>query len=177
MIHISERKGQIMNQKTLSGKGVVRKNVTLRDLVGSGDKIGLLIAPFLIIGLVLNFLFPAWFGVGGPGIGLKIISIVLLIPGLILWFWSVVLILTKIPQGKLITSGPYVLVKHPLYTAVSLLVLPWAGFLLNSWLGLLLGIVLYVGTRLYAPAEEKLLAKKFGRPWEHYRQKVWLPWL
>ncbi len=38
----------------------------LKDLVGSGDKIGLLTAPFLIVGLILNILFPSWFSVGGP---------------------------------------------------------------------------------------------------------------
>ena len=29
--------------------------------------------------------------------------------------------------------------KHPLYTIVALLVLPWIGFLLNTWLGALIG--------------------------------------
>lgn len=35
--------------------------------------------------------------------------------------------------------------KHPLYTAVALLVLPWLGFLLNTWLGALVGVVPYNG--------------------------------
>jgi Isoprenylcysteine carboxyl methyltransferase (ICMT) family. len=47
-----------------------------------------------------------------------------LIPGVTIWIWSVVLILTKVPRGELITSGPYALVKHPIYTGVALLVLP-----------------------------------------------------
>jgi hypothetical protein len=47
----------------------------LKDLMGSGDKIMLLAAPFLVLGLVLNILFPAWFGVGGPPLALKVISI------------------------------------------------------------------------------------------------------
>ncbi len=149
----------------------------LKELIGSGEEIGLLVLPFLVIGLILNILFPALFSVSGPSPALKLISIILFVPGVILWVWSVVLILTKVPQKQLITTGPYALVKHPLYTAVALLVLPWLGFLLNSWLGLLLGVVLYVGVRLFAPEEEKALAKTFGAAWEEYDKKVMMPWL
>lgn len=51
--------------------------------------------------------------------------------------WPVYLILTKMPRRDLITTGPYALVQHPLYTGVALLVLPCVGFLCNSWLGAL----------------------------------------
>jgi protein-S-isoprenylcysteine O-methyltransferase Ste14 len=77
----------------------------------------------------------------------------------------------------LITSGPYTLVKHPLYAAVSLLVLPGAGLLWNTWLGAVLGLVVYVGSRRYAPDEEATLSKAFGPAWEAYRQAVTIPWL
>lgn len=149
----------------------------LRALVGSGDKIGLMTLPFLTIGLVLNILFPSLFGVGGPSRALKVISIVLLVPGLTIWIWSVVLILAKVPKKELITQGPYALVKHPLYTGVALLVLPWTGFLLNTWLGALMGVVLYIGSRLFATEEEDLLSKTFGRAWDEYGRKVKMPWL
>ncbi len=131
----------------------------LKTLVGSGDKIGLFTLPFLAVGLALNILYPEWFDVGGPANSLQLLSIIFLIPGIIIWVWSVALILAKVPHGELITTGPYALVKHPLYTGVSLLVLPWVGFLLNTWLGLLIGVVLYIGSRIYAPQEERQLSK------------------
>jgi protein-S-isoprenylcysteine O-methyltransferase Ste14 len=149
----------------------------LRALVGSGDRIGMLTLPFLIVGLVLNIMFPSLFGVGGPSTALKLISILMLIPGVTIWIWSVVLILTKIPQGKLITTGPYALVKHPLYTGVALLVLPWIGFLLNTWLGVVVGGILYIGSRTFSPEEEKALSKAFGATWDEYCNKVVVPWL
>jgi protein-S-isoprenylcysteine O-methyltransferase Ste14 len=106
-----------------------------------------------------------------------VISIIVLIPGVALWLWSVVLILTKVPQKKLITNGPYSLVKHPLYTSVALLVLPWIGFLLNTWLGVVIGGVLYFGSRLYSPKEEAQLSEAFGATWDEYCHQVKIPWL
>jgi len=149
----------------------------LKTLVGSGDRIGLLVLPFLVIGLILNFIFPSAFSVGGPSAILSTISLIILIPGVVIWIWSVILILTKVPKKELITDGPYSLVKHPLYTGVSLMVLPWLGFLLNTWLGLLIGIILYIGSRLYSPAEDELLAKTFGAAWTEYQRSVKIPWL
>jgi protein-S-isoprenylcysteine O-methyltransferase Ste14 len=149
----------------------------LKELVGSGDKIGLLTLPFLVLGVILNIMLPPLFYVGGPSVVLGVVSIIILIPGVIIWIWSVILILTKVPQKKLITSGPYALVKHPLYTGVGLLVLPWAGFLLNTWLGLLIGIIVYVGSRLFSHYEDESLSKTFGAAWDEYCKKVFIPWL
>jgi hypothetical protein len=75
-----------------------------------------------------------------------------LIASVTIWFWSVVLTLTKVPRGELTTTGPDRLVKHPLYTRVALLVLPWLGLLLNIWLGAAIGIILYLASgRLALP--------------------------
>ena len=154
-----------------------RTNVHLKALIGSGDKIALLTLPFVVVGLIANVMVPTLFDVGGPSDLLRAISIVVLIPGVTIWIWSVVLILEKVPRGELITSGPYALMKHPIYTSVALLVLPWIGFLLDTWLGASIGIVLYVASRTYAPAEEEALAATFGPAWEAYCATVKLPWL
>src|SRR4051794_34188567 len=145
---------------TASSQGAERGHSgELRTLVGSGDKIGLFTLPFLVVGLILDVAFPSVFGVGGPAETLRLLSVAVLIVGVVVWAWSVVLILTKVPRSQLITSGPYTLVKHPLYTGVALLVLPWAGILLDTWLGALVGVALYIGSRRYAPEEEAELSK------------------
>jgi protein-S-isoprenylcysteine O-methyltransferase Ste14 len=162
------------HQETLrSGK----RRSGLKALVGSGDKIGLLTLPFLIVGVVMNATVPSWFAVGGPGPGLRVLSIAVLIPGIAIWIWSVVLILMKVPHGELITSGPFRLVRHPLYAGVALLVIPWFGFLLNTWLGALIGIVVYVNSRVFAPEEEGELGRRFGPAWNAYLGSVKFPWL
>lgn len=61
--------------------------MNLKGLVGSGDKIMLLTLPFLVIGLVLNILRPSLFSVGAPPTALKVLSIILLIPGLTMKVW------------------------------------------------------------------------------------------
>ncbi len=76
-----------------------------------------------------------------------------------------------------ITSGPFAVAKHPLYTSVGLLVLPAAGILLGTWLGVVIGVALYVGARLFAPAEEQELRRRFGTRWDAYQRRVMLPWL
>lgn len=149
----------------------------LKVLVGSGDRIGLFVLPFLLVGLTLNLLWPSVFSVGGPSDALRALSVSVLILGVVAWLWSVILILTKVPRGELITNGPFALVKHPLYSSVALLVLPWIGFLLNTSLGVLIGIVLYVASRRYSPLEEAQLAEAFGGQWDEYLRRVRIPWI
>lgn len=149
----------------------------VKGLVGSGDRIGLFVLPFLVIGLLLNIAFPSAFSVGGPTDALRLISLIVLIPGVIMWIWSVILILTRVPKGELITHGPYSLVKHPLYTSVALLVIPWLGFLFDTWLGVVIGVALYVGSRLYSREEEEALSDTFGTAWDEYSSSVKMPGL
>lgn len=151
--------------------------MNLKELIGSGDKIVLFTLPFLVAGVVLNVLYPESFGVGGPPLQCLVISIVLLVIGVTIWMWSVYLILKDASKGKLITGGPFAIIKHPLYTAVSLLVIPWIGFLCNSWVGIVIGLAMYIGSRIFAREEEKLLAETFGESWEAYKKKVKIPWL
>jgi protein-S-isoprenylcysteine O-methyltransferase Ste14 len=151
--------------------------VGVKALVGSGDRIALVMLPAVVVGAALEVADPSLFSVGGPPTALAALSIVVLAVGVSIWAWSVVLILSNVPRHRLITGGPYAWVKHPLYTAVALLVLPWAGFLLNSWIGLVFGGVLYVAARRFAPAEEKELSRSFGRAWDEYVHSVRLGWL
>jgi hypothetical protein len=58
----------------------------LKVLVGNGRKIGLLVAPFLLVGVILNVPFPSLFSIGGPANVLKVISILVLVPGAVIWF-------------------------------------------------------------------------------------------
>jgi protein-S-isoprenylcysteine O-methyltransferase Ste14 len=149
----------------------------LATLVGSGHKIALFALPVLALGLALNIARPAWFGVGGPAPAVLLVASVTLGAGVVIWLWSAFLIVTRVPRGELITHGPYALLKHPLYTGVALLVLPSVGLLLDSWLGALVGLVMYIGSRRFSPEEERSLSETFGAAWDDYCKRVKIPWL
>jgi protein-S-isoprenylcysteine O-methyltransferase Ste14 len=151
--------------------------MNLRALIGSGDKVMLFTLPFLVVAVVLDRTFPAAFDIGGPPAWLSVLSIIVLVVGIGVWLWSVILVLRKVPRGELITDGPYAYMKHPIYTSVALLVLPWAGLLLDTWAWALVGLGLYLGSRRYAPEEEAALAGRFGAAWDAYDATVKLPWL
>jgi protein-S-isoprenylcysteine O-methyltransferase Ste14 len=153
------------------------RSTSLRVLVGSGHRIGLFALPVLVAGLLIQFFLPDALAVGELSTAWTVAAWVCLAVGVTGWLWSVALILTRIPRGELITTGPYRVVRHPLYVSVSLLVLPAAGVLLGSWLGALVGIALYCGSRIFAPEEETRLAERFGLEWDRYRHSVWLPQL
>ena len=146
-------------------------------LMGSGRKIGAFSLPFFVIGITINYFYPQIFRVDGSSGPLFWISILFLLLGVINWAWSVILILIKVPRKELITTGPFAVVKHPLYVGFVFLIIPWAGFLLNSWLGIVLGLVLYIAIRIFAPKEEQILSKIFGKDWDDYTKNVLLPWI
>jgi protein-S-isoprenylcysteine O-methyltransferase Ste14 len=154
-----------------------RPPLRLGALIGSGDRIAAFVLPVVLAGAALNIVFPDAFGVGGPPLWLEAASAFVLAVGVLIWAWSVLLILTKVRAGDLVTTGPYSLAKHPLYASVALLVFPWLGFLLDTWLGVLIGVALYIASRMFAPAEEAELADRFGPEWDTYRARVKAPWL
>jgi protein-S-isoprenylcysteine O-methyltransferase Ste14 len=80
---------------------------------------------------------------------------------------------------ELIRTGPYAIVRHPVYASLLLMMLA-TGLLFARWPLLLLGIALYIaGTEIRIHAEERLLRSRFGVEFEEYRRKVpaYLPFL
>jgi protein-S-isoprenylcysteine O-methyltransferase Ste14 len=145
-------------------------------LVGAGDRIMAATLPFAVVGIAANVLWSSPFHLGLGASGL-VLGGVLLAVGIPLWLVSAAQILLFVPKGKLITSGPFAIVAHPLYTSVALLVIPGASLLLDSWLGFVLGYVLYVASRRFAPSEERELTVRFPAEYPAYRKRVLLPWL
>ncbi len=146
----------------------------LKLLTGSGNKIGPVFLLFVIFGFILYFIFPSLLSIPKSNL-LHFFGLLLLILGLIVCLWSQILILIKVPKKQLITKGPYALMKHPLYTGVSLLVLPGLGLLLGNLLGPIFGLILYIATRIYRPEEEKRMRKEFGEKYEKYAKSVLFP--
>jgi protein-S-isoprenylcysteine O-methyltransferase Ste14 len=148
----------------------------LKVLVGEGSHVMGFTLPFAAAGIAANLIWPPVFRMGFGSTGL-IIGIVLLVVGVPLWLTSVVQILVNVPRKRLITTGPFALMLHPLYTCVALLVIPGCGLLIDTWVGFAIGAALYVSSRIFSPREEALLERYFPAEYPAYRAKVLFPWL
>jgi protein-S-isoprenylcysteine O-methyltransferase Ste14 len=148
----------------------------LKVLVGQGDRIISLTLPFMVVGIVANILWPRLFMLG-IGTGGLIAGMVLLAIGVPVWGSSVALVLINVPRKRLITTGPFAIIPHPMYTAVALLVLPGIGLVLDTWVGAGIGAALYVASRIYSPKEDAIMKKIFPAEYPAYRKRVLLPWL
>lgn len=78
---------------------------------------------------------------------------------------------------ELVTSGPFALVRHPMYVGGIL----WAAgtaLIYRTWLALIMATTMPISLVIRARREEEALAAQFGEAWEAYRQRVpgWLPW-
>jgi protein-S-isoprenylcysteine O-methyltransferase Ste14 len=73
---------------------------------------------------------------------------------------------------KLITEGPYRLVRNPIYTGMFGMLLA-TGLAVSHWVGLLIASVVYgVGTVIRVRSEEKLLRGAFGAEFDSYERRV-----
>lgn len=76
------------------------------------------------------------------------------------------------PDHELVTSGPYRIVRHPIYASM-LCLLIGMGLLVSSFPLLIAGTaILVAGTEIRVHIEEKLLASRFGDSFAHYRRNV-----
>jgi protein-S-isoprenylcysteine O-methyltransferase Ste14 len=69
-------------------------------------------------------------------------------------------------------TGPYALVRNPIYTSMLLVILA-SGIILTPWQLLLPALGLFsVGTSVRVRTEEKLLTRRFGEEFESYKREV-----
>lgn len=83
-----------------------------------------------------------------------------------------------VEDHRLVTGGPYRLVRHPIYSAMLGLLLA-TGLNVSTWTALALGTLLFLaGTTLRTRAEEALLRARFGRAHEDWARRVpaLVPW-
>jgi protein-S-isoprenylcysteine O-methyltransferase Ste14 len=84
--------------------------------------------------------------------------------------WSIT---ARVLEGhKLITEGPYSVVRNPIYTGMFGMLLA-TGLAISHWIGLLIAIVVFAaGTAIRVHSEEKLLREAFLEEFESYARRV-----
>ena len=76
---------------------------------------------------------------------------------------------------RLIASGPYAIVRHPMY--VGIILAAWGGLLLYRTWTCVFAAFVFLGLAVRACREEQALAAEFGPEWDAYRRRVpgWFP--
>ena len=84
--------------------------------------------------------------------------------------WSVT---ARLIEGhKLVTGGPYSLVRNPIYTAMFGMLVA-TGLAISHWAALIGALIVFaIGTRTRIRSEEKLLREAFGPEFESYARRV-----
>jgi protein-S-isoprenylcysteine O-methyltransferase Ste14 len=79
---------------------------------------------------------------------------------------------------KLIATGPYARIRHPIYTGILLAMLGTA-LIVGEYRGLLGVLVCAIGFWIKGRMEERLLEQEFGAEYAAYRRRTgfYLPWL
>ena len=83
------------------------------------------------------------------------------------------------PDHQLIRSGPYAIVRHPIYASMFCLLLG-TGLLVSPWPLFLAAVTFFlIGTEIRVRIEDSLLAAQFGDDFAAYKRAVpaYIPWL
>jgi len=107
-----------------------------------------------------------------PQVALAVAGGALVVVGIAIYLAAAVAIRKGLKEGRLVTSGLYSLVRHPLYASHMLFVVPGIALLLRSWPLLPMPLYMYIAFRILIPAEERALADRFGLKFEQYRKRT-----
>ena len=75
-------------------------------------------------------------------------------------------------HGELATGGIYSYIRHPIYGSWVVFIIPGMIFILNSLIGFLIPIFMYVVFKIFIIEEESYLEEKFGQKYKEYQKNV-----
>ncbi len=142
------------------------------DFFGIGPKIGIVLIPWWLGTIVTSCFFSSFKFTPESSTGLMLAGAILLLFGLIFYFYSVKLLLNGLKEGKLITKGTFSLCQNPLYISFVLFFIPAIALLLNSWLVLTASLVGFIMVKLYVRNEYQMLEETFGDEYLKYKAET-----
>ena len=145
----------------------------LRYVLGTGGDMLVIGIPAGIALYLSNiFLFPGWrFTIGSP-LSNILIGVCLLVCGVVLYGAFIRMFRSFFSTNRLCTSGIFHVIRHPLYTAMILFIVPGIVVLFQWPLGLAIPPILAVIFHYRIGHEEEKLVEMFGDAYREYRDRT-----
>jgi protein-S-isoprenylcysteine O-methyltransferase Ste14 len=143
-----------------------------RRFWGAGPRLVLVSLAFAVVVAELQALFPALMITAHRPVAARDVGWVLLALAAGLWLVVIRQVRIAYDEDRLITSGLFAHVRHPIYSAFIFLDATAVALLAWSWPMLALPFVTYGVYRLLIGGEEARLEREFGSAYADYRERV-----
>ncbi len=139
---------------------------------GIGPVIAVPSLAFTVAALLAGSRWPDLFIVAWLPQIVRAIGGVLMIAGLGLWLAATPAVMRAYNRDRLVTSGAYALVRHPMYSGWITLVFPGFALVMRSWLMLLTPLIAYGIFKRLVRREDEYLERRYGQAYLDYRERV-----
>ena len=92
--------------------------------------------------------------------------------GVLFWLLGIATVMKAYGEDRLVTSGIFAVVRHPVYAGWITLIFPGLALVSRSWLMLLTPVVGYLIFKRLVHIEDEYLERRFGQPYRDYRARV-----
>lgn len=113
-----------------------------------------------------------------PGLGLLWLGAPLVLAGLLVTLWARLYLagnwsgsVTLKREHRLIRSGPYRFVRHPIYTGL-LIAMAGTACAIGEWRGVAAFVLVLIALRIKSRVEERVMVENFGPAYRRYQQEV-----
>lgn len=140
---------------------------------GIGPKLAALTFAYSLIPMFLTYRYPDCFILSFiPASIFKALGMILLTLGIPLWALSAAAIRKGFKEGVLCTRGVYSIVRHPLYSAIIVFIVPGILMFFRSWALFTIPLVAYSIFKRLIRREEEYLSEQFGEAYVKYKSRV-----
>ena len=140
---------------------------------GIGPRILVSAAAYAVLGIAATCLWPTVCLIPWPPSAVFVtVGILLLMIGVPMWLIAMRAVMRAYNSDRLVTSGVFGLVRHPVYSAWIVFNIPAIALLFRSWPLLLTPFVAYAVFKLSIYTEDEYLEKRFGQEYLDYRARV-----
>jgi len=142
-------------------------------MFGIGPRMAVVSLSWALLTGLISYRWPGLFLVRAvPRTVCLVVGILLLVAAAIIWALSGPAMKKAFDGERLVTTGPFGVVRNPIYAGVIFLALPAVAVICRSWLMLTTVPLAYAAFKWLIRAENAYLAEKFGQDYRDYCARV-----